>query len=1132
MSNVLKSKIAKAGFGLLVGAFAFAGTAGAVSTAGMTSTGSCYQFTTALQVGSKGDAVTKLQTALGISPATGYFGALTKKAVMTFQTSNGLSAVGMVGPATRAKLNAMCASGSTGSTTGSTGSTGSTTGPVSVMVSSDTPAAGTIIAGQATADLMHVTFTGTGTVNSVTLTRMGVSDQNTLTNVYLYDGVTRLTDGYSFNTNSTLTINNLNLSVAGSRTISVKADVSSMTNSYDIKVALTTFTSGTTANTVNLMGNDMYIAISTGTLASVGLSGSNSVSAATVNAGVTGYAVWRQALQVNTRSLMLKAANFRVSGSAPSDTLANVGLYIDGVKAGPQASMTMTNGSNYLSFDMSGSPVTLTTGSHTFEVRADVVKGSSYNFTVALQQASDLMVMDPQVGVNLAVCGNTSCTASFTSSTAGQIGVGTGSVTIVIDPTFNSLTTTTGGASNSVIAKFKVHGYGEDVKVTSLAVTPVLGSMTPSAAGLQNVNLYFNGSQVGSATGSSSWTSGALTFNLNSQMIVPAGQDSTIEVHADLRTTGGVSYTAGTVSANLATGTAEGFNSHSSVTTPAATGNTLSVQSATLSVAKNVGYASQYQSPNTAGVKIGSYYFQNSSSSEAVRVTSLTVNLTTDGTTVMTSGTTPALTNFSGLRTSELSGSGNSPVQAQGSNTFSVDFTLAPGASKIIDILADTSSQTGAVVTTLTATSIGVISNVSSTSSLATGQTVTMQAGSVGAPVLLTASSTSARYVAAGDPTGVASTGATDATDAAFTFVSTGGAATINKLKFAVTGTGTVTGIRIAGTSFPATQPDGSGIVSFQGPLNLAVPNGGAGLSIDALVSYAPVGNGVTPGTTSSIALTYVEFSAGGTTSTLCLSGGGCTTTISAVAAPTMTLVGSVPTVTVSTTQNTGLNISGESKLGEVTVTASNKGNVKINDLVFNLSSSGFSTAPTGINMSTVRIADGNATITGSSCGSTVNTTYTSGTVTAGSNAIVVASTADMVVGQTIMVAGATAAVGTVTLITDATHVTVNFTTGGVTPAGAVTSPFSVRCEFGSSSNTDFDGYTIQGSATTGKVFSLFGTLVGAAATGSGTPIVSSALDQAKFNWDDTSTNGGSGSKNLNGTLIYNFPTASYSIRQ
>src|SRR3989338_4559647 len=355
MSKLLKSKFL---LGVVAFAIMFVGVAVVSDTA---SAQTACTITSTLRVGSKGAEVKCLQAAVGVS-ADGSFGPKTKVAVQTWQASEGLVADGIFGAKSRAAFTggtvgmtypAGCTSGvGFSSTTGqpctgtsstvypagctsasgfspttgascATGAVNNQTGPVTVSLSSDNPASGYIIANQATADLAHFTFSCTGTVNTVVLQRTGVSDQNTLTNVYLYDGVTRLTDGFSFNNVGQLTMNGLGIAVNGSKTISVKADVANVLNASSVGITLTSFTAaGNTAQNVSVKGNEMTYGV--GNLASVYLSNANqTVGSPSVNAGTSAYTVWSSPIQVNTRAVWIKGANFRVTGSAPSDALDN-----------------------------------------------------------------------------------------------------------------------------------------------------------------------------------------------------------------------------------------------------------------------------------------------------------------------------------------------------------------------------------------------------------------------------------------------------------------------------------------------------------------------------------------------------------------------------------------------------------------------------------------------------------------------------------------------------------------------------------------------------------------------------------------------------------------------------------------
>lgn len=565
---------------------------------------SAYTFTKDLKLGSTGADVKALQKVLNANPATvvsttgvgsagqesEYFGAKTKAAVIKFQTANGIApAAGYVGPLTRAKLNSM-----------STGTTPPVaTGPVTVTLAASSPTSdGGLLQGQATAHFADFQFTGAGTVTSVTLKRSGFSDQDALTAVYLYDGVNRLTDGYTFNTAGNLVMNNLNIAVNGTKVISVKADVQSdatlFANQSSVAIGLTSFTAGGTANAVNVQGN--AISMVAGTLASVTLANTNAATGTpTVNAGTANYTVWGNTLQVTQRSVLMKGATFKVVGSAPANSLSNISLIVDGVKVGNSA---VIDSLGNVTFDVSASPVTLATGSHTIDVRADIVNGSSRNFYFTLEKAGDIMLTDSVYGVNTAIT-----TATFLSARykAGTITIGEGTLALTKDTSFDTSINLTSGASNVAIGKYKLQAYSEDVKVKQVTVT-----LTEDAdTGLQNVGLYLNGAQVGS-TQNLAASVASLTFNLGSALIVPAGTTALFEVRADMSTAASAAFTGGIVT-DVAVADAQGMSSQTTVTagSPGTTNVTVAAASATL--AANVGYTNQAVGGNSTGVKIGSY---------------------------------------------------------------------------------------------------------------------------------------------------------------------------------------------------------------------------------------------------------------------------------------------------------------------------------------------------------------------------------------------------------------------------------------------------------------------------------------------------------------------------------------------
>jgi hypothetical protein len=92
----------------LIGTFALA-----VLLIGVTASAAVDLGPTTLRVGSSGQYVMNLQSAIGATPVDGLFGPMTKAKVMAFQASKGLVADGLVGPATKNAINAGSYSGGT-----------------------------------------------------------------------------------------------------------------------------------------------------------------------------------------------------------------------------------------------------------------------------------------------------------------------------------------------------------------------------------------------------------------------------------------------------------------------------------------------------------------------------------------------------------------------------------------------------------------------------------------------------------------------------------------------------------------------------------------------------------------------------------------------------------------------------------------------------------------------------------------------------------------------------------------------------------------------------------------------------------------------------------------------------------
>jgi trimeric autotransporter adhesin len=925
-----------------------------------------------MKLGSSGVDVMNLQKVLNMYPQTQvassgagspgmettYFGGLTRTAVNKFHALHlvelGISApTGNVFAGTRGLLNQVCTGAGTGtglpagctSTSGYSPVTGqscgtsvpggTTSGPISAMLSASQPT-GMIVDGQAGARLADITFTGNGTVTSVQLQRTGVSTDQTLVNVYLYDGNTRITDAASVVTGGFINFNAPAglFTVSGARTITVRADILSGSQGQSVGVKLNSVTAGGSVSTFsNVMGNSLQIA--NVTTASVNFATLTN-SAASVDAGTTNYTVWSGSATVSTRDVNFRAATFKFVGSAPTDAVANLSLYVDGTRVAGPSSVNAAN-NNKLTFDLGATPYLLKTGSHTIEVRGDIVKGSARNFYFTVENVADLMLEDSNLtGVNVSATVNS---AALTQSSAkyNTISVNTGSVTVNVDPAFNA-NKVTGGATNVPVGQFVLKAYGEDVKVNTLKVT----FATTTISTLNNVSLYVNGGQVGTSQNFTvaAAAAGGLTYNLGSSLIIPANSTVTLTVKADIVDTNNAAYTSGTIAAKIGgvASNAQGQSSNEimSVASSAVTGNVLTIGSGSGTFSRTAGFSAVSVSPNTSNVKIGSFTLQ-ANSSEDVRVNSIGVNPTV---------ATYAQTNVSNLRLMSNGVTLGTPVgnPSAGTTTFSFsDIVVPANGTRTFDVYADIGSATsGSVTTAMDITYRGVVSNTTTVSS-ASGVAISSAVSSLTTSTL-SAQSPVAQFVVGGSTFGIA-TYTLKTTDS-------GTVANVRELRFNVStgGSDAIESVTVGGVTAPVVN----GTSTVTG-LNIAVSS--TGTDVPVTVKFAGYQNSTSGGsnatTVGNVALTlsYVEATSGS---------GTVITNGTLVASNTMIDVASKPTVTMGAGNVDTLVLGAENKVAEFTVTADANGKIAVATTSIDLSAVGI----TGVQFASPRVADGNTTIT------------------------------------------------------------------------------------------------------------------------------------------------------------------------
>ncbi|NTU98948.1 hypothetical protein HGA64_02995, partial [Candidatus Falkowbacteria bacterium] len=245
-----------------------------------------------------------------------------------------------------------------------TGGTGLT-----IALSSATAQSGTLIAGQSLADIASFNLTasndGAVKLTSLKLRRLGIAGDATLTNVYLYDGNNRLTDGSSVSS-GVVTFSDgagiVSVPAGTTKTISVKVDVNTVANVSGISgntvgfgiAAATDVVAGaaTVSGSFPANGNISSIAVGdSATLGTVTLTGVPTGAGASVNAATNQVALWSAPISVGVKFANLKYLAVKQIGSASYDAIQNFKLFVDGTQVGNAVALAETDGT--VKFDVS-----------------------------------------------------------------------------------------------------------------------------------------------------------------------------------------------------------------------------------------------------------------------------------------------------------------------------------------------------------------------------------------------------------------------------------------------------------------------------------------------------------------------------------------------------------------------------------------------------------------------------------------------------------------------------------------------------------------------------------------------------------------------------------------------------------
>jgi len=294
------------------------------------------------------------------------------------------------------------------------------TGAVSLSLSSSTPAGATLPGGANSVEVL--TFKATAgsaaaSLNSVVFTQSGAGSTSDVSNAYVYEGNTRLTEARSVNASTRqVTFSNLNLAIAANSTRSLTLRITTSTGatpadvmSFGITSASSVTASGSIGGTFPISGNSF--SISGADVGTVTLTKTGTITNPTIG------------------SVDAVIGQFKLAASSEAASLTDITLKID--NASDHSNFKLWDGSVELAagvnasgdvvvFDLSSTPFAIADGgSNIFSVSANIGGQNADAVKVSVDNAVDVVAIGGDYGFGMAVT-NTSYDGSSCTSSAGS----------------------------------------------------------------------------------------------------------------------------------------------------------------------------------------------------------------------------------------------------------------------------------------------------------------------------------------------------------------------------------------------------------------------------------------------------------------------------------------------------------------------------------------------------------------------------------------------------------------------------------------------------------------------------------------------------------------------------------------